>query len=160
MKQINLILAILGGFVGTLVMTTLLYLAPLMGAPKFDIAAILGSVFGHGVPAAMTGLWWVGMVWHFLNGTVIFSLIYSWFVYGWLTGENFVRGTIWGMILWIAMEVVFMPITGHGMFDRHAASSAKLAVVAFVMHAVYGAVFGAMAGEQAKHSHHVVPHPA
>src|SRR5579863_6471625 len=88
MKQVNTFRAILGGFIGTFVMTVLLYLAPWAGAPKTDIAALLGSLFGHGVPSMMTGLWWAGMVWHFLNGTIVFSLIYAYFVYQWLPGEN------------------------------------------------------------------------
>src|SRR5579864_4495724 len=74
MKQVNSTRAILGGFIGTLAMTVLLYLAPLLGAPKMDIAGLLGSLFGHGIPATMTVWWWVGMVWHFVNGTIIFSL--------------------------------------------------------------------------------------
>ncbi len=61
-----------------------------------DIAALLGSLFGHGIPAAMTGLWWVGMMWHFISGTIVFSLIYSYLVYGWLPGSNWFRGMIWG----------------------------------------------------------------
>jgi hypothetical protein len=88
MKQVNLPRALLGGFIGTLVMTILLYLAPLAGGPKMDIAAMLGSFPGHANPATMTGWWWAGMVWHFVNGTVVFSLIYSYFVYGWLPGES------------------------------------------------------------------------
>jgi hypothetical protein len=121
MKQVNFSNAILGGFFGTLVMTILLYLAPLAGVPKMDIAAMLGSLFGRGIPATVSGLWWAGMVWHFLNGTIIFSLIYAYFVYGWLPGENWLRGAIWGLFLWIAIEVILMPITGSGVFSDHAA---------------------------------------
>ena len=159
MKQVNFSNAILGGFFGTLVMTILLYLAPLAGVPKMDIAAMLGSLFGRGIPATVSGLWWAGMVWHFLNGTIIFSLIYAYFVYGWLPGENWLRGVIWGLFLWIAMEVILMPITGSGVFSDHAAYPLERVFGSFVVHVIYGAVFGAIAGAQAEHAHHMA-HPA
>jgi hypothetical protein len=96
MKQANASRAILGGFIGTLIMTALLYSAPVIGAPKMDIAALLGSFFDGSLPATMSGLWWVGMIWHVVNGTIIFSLIYSFLAYGWLPGQNWLRGLIWG----------------------------------------------------------------
>lgn len=46
--------AIGAGFVATLVMTTLMYMAPLMGMPKMDIAAMLGNFLGIG--------WTMGMI--------------------------------------------------------------------------------------------------
>ncbi len=159
MKQVNLSRAVLGGFAGTLVMTVLLYLAPLAGAPKMDIAALLGSLLRHGAPAMMTGLWWTGMVWHFINGTVVFSLIYSYFVYGWLPGEDWLRGTLWGLALWLAMEVVIMPLAGSGVFSDHAAHAGIRVLGSLILHAIYGAVFGAIAGAQAEHAFRI-PHPA
>jgi uncharacterized membrane protein YagU involved in acid resistance len=160
MKHSNFYRAILGGFLGTLVMTALLYLAPLAGAPKADIAALLGSFFGHGIPAIMTGWWWAGMVWHFVNGTIVFSLIYAYLVYGWMAGENWFRGLVWGVVLWLAMEVILMPITGKGVFGDHATMQITRAVVAFIVFGMYGAVLGAVAGAQPEHRHHHVAHPA
>jgi len=159
MKHVNLNRTILGGFVGTLAMTVLLYVAPLVGAPKVDIAALLGSFLGHGAPAMMSRLWWVGMAWHFVNGTVIFSLIYSYLVYGWLPGENWLRGMIWGLVLWVAMEVVLMPMTGSGVFSDHTTYAFAHVVGSLVLNAIYGALLGGIAGVQAEHTHHVA-HPA
>jgi hypothetical protein len=159
MKQVNISNAVLGGFFGTLVMTILLYLAPLAGIPKMDIAAMLGSLFGHGIPATVSGLWWAGMVWHFLNGTIIFSLIYAYFVYGRLPGSNSLRGVIWGLFLWIAMELILMPITGSGVFNDHTVYPLERIFGSFVVHVIYGAVLGAIAGAQAEHAHHMA-HPA
>lgn len=159
MKQANFSNAMLGGFFGTFVMTILLYLAPVVGIPKMDIAAMLGSLLGHGIPATVSGLWWAGMVWHFVNGTIIFSLIYAYFVYGWLPGENWLRGMIWGLFLWIAMEVIVMPITGSGVFSDHASYPLERVFGSFAVHVIYGALLGAIAGAQAEHAHHMA-HPA
>jgi uncharacterized membrane protein YagU involved in acid resistance len=155
MKQIDVSRAVLGGFVGTLLMTAMLYLAPLGGAPKMDIAALLGSLFGHGIPAVMSAWWWTGMIWHFVNGTIIFSLIYSSLIYGWMPGENWVRGMIWGIILWIGMEIILMPVTGNGVFSDHATYPVMRVLDNLILHAIYGAVLGALAGRQAEHPHQV-----
>jgi hypothetical protein len=159
MRHVNLNRAILGGFVGTLVMTVLMHVAPMVGAPKMDIAALLGSLVGHGAPAMMSRLWWAGMAWHFVNGTVIFSLIYSYFVYGWLPGESWLRGMIWGLVLWVAMEVILMPVTGSGVFSDHATYAFARVLGSLMVNAIYGALLGAIAGVQAEHAHHVA-HPA
>lgn len=59
--------AALGGFVGTLAMTAMMYLvAPMMGL-HMDIAAMLGSM--------LDGSWPAGLMMHFVNGTVIFPAI-------------------------------------------------------------------------------------
>jgi len=56
--------AALGGFVGTLAMTAMMYIVePIMGL-RMDIAAMLGSMLG--------GSWTAGLMMHFVNGTVIF----------------------------------------------------------------------------------------
>ncbi|HEY1758828.1 MAG TPA: DUF6789 family protein [Bryobacteraceae bacterium] len=160
MRQVNLSRAVLGGFIATLVMTALLYLAPLAGTPKMDIAALLGSFLGHGTaPVSMSALWWAGMLWHFLNGTIIFSLIYAYFVYGWLRGDDWLRGAIWGTVLWIAMEIVIMPLRGNGVFSDHAIHAGARVLTSFIVLAVYGAILGAIAGAQAEHTFQVA-HPA
>jgi hypothetical protein len=52
--------AIFGGFIATAVMTMMMYVAPAMGMPKMDIAAMFGSMLGNQMPAPMTGAWWMG----------------------------------------------------------------------------------------------------
>ena len=50
MEKANVSRALLAGFVATLVMTMMMYAAPLMGMPKMDIAAMLGSMLiGAGI---------------------------------------------------------------------------------------------------------------
>ncbi len=58
---------ILGGFVGTVLMTLMMYYAaPMMTGQKMDIAAMLGSMMGNS--------WTLGMMAHFANGTIMFPL--------------------------------------------------------------------------------------
>ncbi len=160
MKENSLFRTLMGGFLATLVMTALMYLASEAGAPRMDIAARLGTLFGHGVPGVMTGWWWAGMIFHFVNGTIICSLIYSYFVYGWLPGSHWFRGMLWGIVVWVVMEVTLMPVTGSGIFGDHAASPLARIAISFIAYGMYGAILGALAGTQTKHVHHQPPHPA
>lgn len=42
----DLAAAVVGGLVGTAVMTVLMSMAPMMGMPRMDMPALLGSMFG------------------------------------------------------------------------------------------------------------------
>ena len=63
---------ILGGLVGTVVMTLMMYFVrPIVVGAPMDIAAEIGSQMG--------GNWWLGMAAHFMIGTVVIPLA-LWFV--------------------------------------------------------------------------------
>lgn len=134
----NLLKAILGGFVGTVVMTLMMYfVAPMMLGAPMDIAAMLGSVLG--------GSWTMGMLMHFVNGSVIFSLIYAYGLYRGLPGEPWLKGTTWGVILWLLSQVLVMPMMGAGFFS--AKTGGLMAVMASLIgHVVYGVLLGTVAG--------------
>src|SRR2546422_6912187 len=107
--SVNFGRAALGGFVGTLVMTAMMYMiAPMMGL-HMDIAAMLGSMLG--------GSWAAGMVLHFVNGAVIFPAVYAYALAGWLPGSPAVKGMMWGIALWLIAQVAVMPMMGAGLFS-------------------------------------------
>ncbi|PYT18829.1 MAG: hypothetical protein DMG59_02680, partial [Acidobacteria bacterium] len=66
--------AIVAGFIATLIMTVVIYLAPVMGLPKLDIAGMLGSGMSGIMPAPGSAVWWTGMIIHFMLGSVVFAL--------------------------------------------------------------------------------------
>lgn len=108
-----------GGFVGTAVMTAMMYLvAPMMGL-HMDIAQMLGSVLGNN--------WTAGMMMHFVNGTVIFPLLYAY------------------VILWLVAQVMVMPMMGGGFFSM-AMGGMMAAMGSLVGHLLYGGILGAIAG--------------
>lgn len=130
--------AMAGGFVGTLVMTAMMYfVAPMMGM-KMDIAAMLGSMLG--------GSWAAGMVLHFTNGSVIFPAIYTYVLYERLPGSPAVRGTTWGVILWLLAQTMVMPMMGGGLFSSQMGGM-MAAMGSLVGHLVYGSLLGGIAGE-------------
>ncbi|MEO8484360.1 MAG: DUF6789 family protein [Acidobacteriota bacterium] len=141
----NLSRAIAGGAVGTLAMTIMMYVVgPLMGL-HMDVAAMLGSVLG--------GSWNAGMMMHVVNGTLIFPAIFAFVLYGVLPGSAVVKGTLWGVGLWLMLQVVVMPMMGGGLFSAN--MGGMMAVVgSLVGHLLYGSLLGAIAGAPQRHVAH------
>ena len=128
--------AVLGGFVGTMAMTAMMYVVgPMMGL-HMDIAAMLGSMLG--------GSWAAGMMMHVLNGTLIFPAIYVYALYARLPGSPVIKGTTWGVALWLMAQVVVMPMMGGGLFSS--AMGGMMAVMgSLVGHVLYGSLLGVIA---------------
>ena len=127
----------LGGLVGTIVFTMLMYIgAPMMGLQKMDIAAMLGSMLGG---------WTMGMAMHFVNGVILFPLIYAFVLFSKLPGSPVTKGILWGLTLWLMAGLLVMPTMGAGFFGT--AHGGVMAAVASLMgHVVYGALLGGIAG--------------
>jgi hypothetical protein len=139
--HVNIGKVVLGGFVGTVVMTIMMYVvSPMMGL-KMDVADMLGSMLGIG--------WTMGMILHFVNGTIIFPALYAFVLYRWLPGSPTVKGATWGIILWLLAQTMVMPMAGAGFFS--AAMGGMMAVVgSLVGHLLYGALLGVIAGDVAR----------
>jgi hypothetical protein len=137
--------AVVGGFVGTVVMTAMMYMvAPMMGL-HMDIAAMLGTMLG--------GSWIAGMMMHFINGAVIFPAIYVFALYAHLPGSPAVRGTAWGVALWLVAQTVVMPMMGAGLFSS-AMGGVMAAMGSLIGHVLYGSLLGVIASApQARLAH-------
>lgn len=137
--------AMLGGFVGTVAITLLMYLvAPMMTGQPMDIAAMLGPFTGAG--------WIGGMLLHFLNGTVIFPLIYVYALYAVLPGGPTMKGVAWGVALWLLAQIIAMPMMGGGFFSANAGGSPAV-MGSLIGHLVYGALLGIIGGKAFTRSH-------
>lgn len=122
---------------GTVLMTAMMYfVAPMMGL-KMDVADMLGSMLGIG--------WSLGMVMHFVNGTIIFPAIYAFALYNWLPGGPTTKGAVWGVVLWLVAQTVVMPMAGAGFFSA-AMGGMMAAAGSLVGHLSYGSALGAIAG--------------
>jgi uncharacterized membrane protein YagU involved in acid resistance len=130
--------AIVGGFVGTLAITFMMYVvSPMMMGKPMDVAAILGD-FLH-VGRAM------GMVVHFINGTIIFPLILAFILWNLLPGGPIAKGTIWGLTLWFLSQAIVMPMMGGGFFSANAGGMMAVGG-SLIGHIVYGALLGVITG--------------
>lgn len=134
----NIIKAILGGIVGTLMMSLMMrFAAPMMVGQPMDIAAMLGNMMGNNYA--------MGMAAHIMLGVLVFPLIYALLVYRLLPGGPLIKGLTWGLILWLIAETMVMPMAGAGFFMSEIGGM-KAVMAALMGHLVYGGLLGVIAG--------------
>jgi len=133
--------AIAGGFVGTVLLTLMTrFVAPLMTGQKMDMAGKLGDMTGTG-PIG-------GMIMHFFVGSVVFGLVYAFLFFRFLPGAPWQKGMLSGVIFWLGLETVTIPMIGGGFFSSQMGGT-KSVVAALIAHLVYGAALGGIAGGSA-----------
>ena len=113
------------------------FVAPMMLGHPMDIAQMLSGFLGGG--------WTMGMVMHLTNGIVVFPLIYLMVLYRFLPGAPWLKGILWGVLLWLGLEIVILPIIGAGVFNANE-GGAKAVMAALIAHLMYGAVLGVITG--------------
>lgn len=113
--------AILGGFVATALTTALSYVR-------------VGSFSSASAPL------------HFVIGSLLFPLIFAFLIYPVLGGSPWVRGAVWGVILWFLAQAVVVPATGMGFFSARTMQPAQSILWSLMKHVAYGCVLGAIAG--------------
>ena len=126
--------AVIAGLLGTAAMTVVgLFVAPLMGLPPMNPAAMLAMAMGGNM---MLG--WGG---HLMIG-VILALGYA-VVGSHIPGPGVARGAIYSIAPWLMAQLVVMPMMGMPLFS----GSASMAMGSLVGHLVYGALLGAVYAE-------------
>lgn len=131
--------ALLGGFVGTVVFTMMgKFLAPHIIGHPMDVAALMAPMLG--------GSHTVGVIFHFVTGTVVFPIAYLILGLRYLPGPVFLRGAIFLIPLYLVAMVVVMPILGQGFFF----DSPPKAMVALIGHLAFGICMGAIIGRPSK----------
>lgn len=129
--------ALLAGIAGTLAMTMLTYVAPMMGMPEMDIPEMLSGFMGVPVVAG----WFA----HFMIGTG-FAVVYAYVFISRIPGSPPVRGAIYGLIPWLLAQVMVNPIMGAGVFALNTPAPMLMVVGSLMGHLVYGGVLGAVYG--------------
>ena len=129
--------ACFAGFMGTIAVTCMVSFASpyLIGGPS-DIAAMLAGLMG--------GSWLAGMGMHFMVGTLILPILYV-LLDRRLPGGPALRGSAWGVLLWMVSQAVVIPATGGGFFGS-AAGGLMVVTDSLIGHLAYGLVLGILAG--------------
>lgn len=104
MKTVHATSAIVAGILGTVAMTTLMYLAPLMGLPKMDLLYALGSAFPLSLSPYLMG----GMV-HLIIGVGL-AMGYAVLADPWLPGPRWARGALYSILPWVLGLVALGPL--------------------------------------------------
>lgn len=129
----NLKNGFLAGFVATAVLSVLMVAKGMMGVlPELDVAAMLAMMMGAPII--------VGWIAHFMIGTVAwgggFAILYD-MIPG---GSAVLKGIVFGIVAWLGMMIVIMPMTGAGFFGMNFGVMAP--VMTLVLHIIFGAVLG------------------
>ena len=129
----NLKNGFLAGFVATAVLSVLMVAKGMMGVmPELDVAAMIAAMMGAPII--------VGWIAHFMIGTVAwgggFAILYD-MIPG---GSATLKGVVFGIVAWLGMMIVIMPMAGAGFFGMNFGVMAP--VMTLVLHIIFGAVLG------------------
>ena len=124
MRQHEVAKAMVGGLLGTLLQTIMVYgVAPMMAGQSMDVAAML-------VPSCAPA-----MLTHLLSGSVIFPLGYVWLSSQTFSGPPVLQGMLWAGLIWCVAEVFSTALGGL-----------PAALRALLGYLVYGATLGSIVG--------------
>ena len=138
--------ACLSGFVGTVVITLMMYVvSPWLTGGPMDIAEMLGTLMGTS--------WATGLIAHFVIGTLVLPTIYTLVLFRMFWGSPSVRGMTFGLILWLMSQVVVLPLVGAGFFSAEAGGGLAVAG-SLIGHLLYGLVLGSLAGPSRRVVYH------
>jgi len=130
-------LSILSAFLATVVLTIIMIIKTRAGIlPYFDVVRDMAIFTGATSPA------W-GWFWHFVIGTFVWGIVFA-FIFNWLKGHVFWKGIEFGIIAWLLMMIIYMPVMGWGFFASHLGGSVIFA--SLILHLIYGAVLGLFYG--------------
>ena len=139
--------AVAAGLIGTAAMTALLLVEPSIGLPKIAMGQVLGSSLGlaSALPSVGPALGW-GL--HFVIGALL-ALVYAGLLARRLPGPPLVRGVLYGLLVFVLAQVVFMPFVGGGLFSR---GDVELILGSLLGHLLYGGLVGWVYGPTPAHA--------
>lgn len=144
----NIVGAVVAGVAGTVVMSMLLAMAPMMGMPKMDIVGMLATMF------TKTANMSLGWVLHLMMG-IVFAIVYAALWSAGIGTAGAVGGAVFGAVQWLVVGVIM----GMGVPMMHAGVKAGTTnapgywmtangngMMAFVGGLIGHAVFGLVVG--------------
>lgn len=123
--------SLIGGIIGTAVMTMIMFIAPMMGMPKMSPPEMLSMMMGF--PIA------VGWLMHFMIG-IIFAMAYAFFFINLIkkVNNNILKGAIFGFAVFIFAQIM-MAVMGILMPMPPMEGSMMLMMVGSIMgHIIFG----------------------
>lgn len=124
---------LIAGAIATAVLSALMLIKGAMGLlPQFNVIAMLAGTLGGG-PV-------VGWIAHIAIGVVLYGLVIANLSHALPGGSSTVKGIVLGVIGWLVMMVVAMPVMGGGFFAGNL--GIPVVVATLVLHLIFGAVLG------------------
>jgi len=131
----KIISGMLAGLVATVVLSALMLAKAMMGLmPDVDVIAMLANQMGSGA-----ALGWMA---HFMIGIIGYGVAYALVFSNLPLGGHAIRGLLLGIVGWLGMMVMLMPMMGAGLFGTLMPSGMMVPVATLMLHAVFGIVLG------------------
>jgi len=123
---------ILGGIIGTAIMTLLMFVAPMMGMPKMSPPEMLAGMMG--VPV------FIGWFMHFMVG-IVFAFSYVILLHRIITVSNLLlKGIIFGLIVFIFAQIMMATMSFIFPMPKSDDSMLLMMLGSIMGHALYGAI--------------------
>jgi len=138
----DLLKGMLAGLAATVVLSLLMVLKAMIGlTPQLDLPKMLAGMMGSpDMPI-------IGWIVHFAIGIVVYGAAIAVFDSK-LPGTSRVgHGVILGVLGWLIMMVVLMPMAGAGLFGMNMGIMAPM--MTLMLHLIFGAVLGWVYGRSA-----------
>jgi hypothetical protein len=124
---------VIAGFIATAVLSVIMMVMDGAGFnPQFNIVTLLDNLGSIGRAGA-----WAD---HFIVGMLLWGPIFAGFDSVTPKFGRWLKGMLFGMIAWVMMMLLFMPVVGMGLFG--ASLGIMGPVVMLIFHLIYGAVLG------------------
>jgi uncharacterized membrane protein YagU involved in acid resistance len=148
--------AVLAGLIATIIMSIIQAMAPMMGFPRMDIAAMMGSMFGGSLV--------LGWVVHLMMGSIVWAAVYAYVAEPRLGGPPWARGLIYGFMLAAFVLIIGFPLVGTMFasltlkpgFLSMGMGGATATMGVIIGHLAYGLVLGVIYGHPASEQRHAV----
>jgi uncharacterized membrane protein YagU involved in acid resistance len=124
----------IGGIVGTVAMTLITWIAPLMGFPKMSPPDMLAGMLGLPVFA--------GWIMHFMIG-IIFAIAYNFLLQKQLQkiSNRYIKGTVFGVFVFVLAQIMMLAMGAvFTSMPSPAGSMALMLSGSAIGHIVYGVV--------------------
>jgi uncharacterized membrane protein YagU involved in acid resistance len=130
---------IIAGFIATVVLTVLMLVKEMMGLmPELNVISMLSTMAN--AKMGMPGTPMVGYLLHFVIGAIVFGVLFH-LLNGSLPGGNqLMKGIVFGVVAWLLMMLLVMPMAGAGMFGMSMGVMAP--AMTLMLHVIFGAVLG------------------
>jgi uncharacterized membrane protein YagU involved in acid resistance len=139
--------AALAGLVATAVMTALWLVEPQIGLARLAVGNILSSLLAVATAYGSVGPA-VGWTIHLVVGVTL-ALVYAAAFVGRLPGPPITRGLLYGLLIFLLAQLVFVPLVGAGTFSR---GDPPMLIGSLMGHLVYGGLIGAIYGRGSRGS--------
>ena len=121
------------GLVATAAMTVVMLMAPLAGLPAINMPRIVG--WSIGAPLS------TGLVLNFLLGVAL-ALLFGAFYSRQIAVSVWVHGVVFGVALWLLLQIVVGPLIGWGLFASRTPLPLGTLLTSLLGHLVFGWTLG------------------